>query len=311
MNTTVDIILATYNGSEYLVEQLESIARQSYTNWHMYVGDDGSTDSTSRILLSFYDLYPGKMTLLPSCQRLGVTANFSKILGYSRSNYILLADQDDIWIDQKIERMLAAMQTAEQIYGQNTPLLVHSDLILIDAAGTQTSPSFWRHQHISPLYGQSLKNCMVQNTVTGCACIVNRALLDKALPIPQEAIMHDWWLAMTAAALGKIIAISDRTVLYRQHDKNHTGAKSWSLSHMMKQLKTGKPALRKRIRRTQVQANAFLLRFSNQLEQEDVTILTGYSSLQNMNPLQCRKFAWKHHLKKDGMIRSVGFYWAL
>jgi len=307
----IDVALATFNGARFLPEFLESLLHQSRTNWHIYAGDDGSTDATAQILESFYTRYPDRITLLPPGNRLGAKANFSRILCACRSDYVLLADQDDIWLPKKIEILLKRILTTEKEYRANTPILVHSDLTVIDPAGNEISPSFWRYQHISPNYGKVLKNCMIQNTVTGCACILNRALLETALPVPETAIMHDWWLALTASALGTIDHLSTPLVQYRQHAANAIGQKKWGVARILSEICSGRESLHERIRRTELQAGSFLNRFADKLNCGDLTLLEAFSTLEHLPPLKKRKVALLYRLRKCGLVRTAGFYVAL
>ena len=308
---TVDIALATYNGERYLPELLSSIEQQNYSNWHLFVGDDGSCDNTMEILNRFAADHPSRTTILPATDQLGTTANFSRILQASRSGYVTTADQAHIWRPNKLETSLRMAKMVEAKAPPETPVLIHTDAYVTNEASQITGNSFWKHQHLNPEYGLKFKNLLIQNVITGCTILVNRSLLKMALPIPPESIMHDWWLGLTAAAFGKIGYISEPTLLYRQHPNNQLGAKRWSARLIANEAASGIPALRKRIEATRRQASAFQKHFSGMLKSEEKEILNIYTQLTNL-PLAARRVTAAHRrLHKCGILRTIGFYTAL
>jgi glycosyltransferase involved in cell wall biosynthesis len=308
---TVDIALATYNGEPYLEELLHSIAEQTYTNWQLIAGDDGSTDNTIEILRAFSAAYPQKVTLLPCGNRLGVKANFSRIMSACQSNYVLLADQDDIWLPNKIKISLQHTRTVEAETEDGAPILVHTDAIVTDEKGDHSSNSLWKYQNLRPEYGLKLKNLMVQNVITGCTMLINRPLLDLALPIPSQSIMHDWWLGLTAAAFGKISFIPTATMEYRQHSHNHIGAKQWSHWFIMQEASLGTKALKQRIDASIEQARKFREFFGNNLNTADRELLDAYIRLPAMSSVPRKIIAAKKGFHKCGILRTAGLYAAL
>ena len=103
------------------------------------------------------------------------------------------------------------------------PVLAHTDLVVVDENLHTIAPSFWSYSNLNPYCGSRLNRLLIQNVVTGSATMINRALARLASPIPQGAVLHDWWLALVASALGRIEAIPEKTVLYRQHGRNCAG----------------------------------------------------------------------------------------
>ena len=112
----------------------------------------------------------------------------------------MLADQDDVWLPEKIAVLLGRMRRLEAELGQRTPILVHSDLVVVDSSLRKLHPSFWACRRLDPVRGATLRRLAVENVVAGCSAMINRALAEECLPIPQQAIMHDWWMALVAAA---------------------------------------------------------------------------------------------------------------
>jgi glycosyltransferase involved in cell wall biosynthesis len=226
------IALATYNGARYLLEQIDSIRAQTRRDWALLVRDDGSTDGTVDLLRAQAAIDPRLTILSDTDQRLGCVPNFSRLAAAASERgaaYVMLADQDDIWFPTKIERTLSCMTALEQRLGKAHPILVHSDLEVIDHAGRRLARSFMRFQAIRHEITQPLRMLLVQNFVTGCTVMANRALLSLALPIPGEALMHDWWFALCAAGSGSIGFVADPTMAYRRHAANTVSARGfWS-----------------------------------------------------------------------------------
>ncbi|HWI84515.1 glycosyltransferase family 2 protein [Ramlibacter sp.] len=224
------VLLATYNGSAFIAEQLDSLIAQTDPGWRLLVRDDASTDRTAEIVAA-YAAKDARITVLAASQtNQGTAANFGRLLRAACEQgaaYVMLMDQDDVWRADKIERQIRLMRTEEERLGAGVPILVHSDLELIDCDGRTIHSSFMNFQHIRDEPSAPLRTLLVQNYVTGCTILVNRPLLDAALPIPPSAMVHDWWLALIAATVGKILYDPTPTVGYRQHPGNQIGAKGW------------------------------------------------------------------------------------
>jgi glycosyltransferase involved in cell wall biosynthesis len=224
------ILLATYNGAAYLREQIESIQRQTFSDWRLLIRDDGSTDAT-RDIVHQYIAGDSRIELLCDTRgRLGLLKNFATLAeaALERSaHYIAFADQDDVCQTKKLAIQLDAMKTAERDAPPETSIAVHSDLAVVDGQLRPIHPSFLRYQGLWHEEDRPLRTLVVQNFVTGCTLLCNRPLLELAVPMPPEALVHDWWLALCAAAAGRLEFVPSATVLYRQHGRNAIGAKPW------------------------------------------------------------------------------------
>ena len=222
----VCVAMGVYNGARFIRQQVDSIFAQDYTDWTLLVRDDASQDESLEILSH----YPSQFVSIDKgVEQQGVINNFNDLLTLaleSSSDYVALSDQDDVWSKNKLSRQMQVMQDMEKQY-PNLPILVHSDLEVVDQSLALIAGSFMGFQGLKPETIDPLHVLLVQNFVTGCTIIVNRRLLQMALPIPREALMHDWWLALCAAALGKIAYVDQPLVKYRQHEKNTVGAKSF------------------------------------------------------------------------------------
>lgn len=226
------IVLAVHNGTEYLEAFISSLRRQTLSNWRLLVRDDASTDGTAELIgrLARED---SRICLLESDRRkLGALGSFSRLLQRAYecgAQYVFPADHDDIWDPQKLELQLAELRRAERCDHGCRPTLVYSDLTVIDQQSKLVSESFFRCSRLRHGESQAFETLLGRSFVLGCACAVNRQLLEFALPVPQCVPMHDWWMALCAAAVGQIVEIPQPLVQYRRHGRNDSGPASfWS-----------------------------------------------------------------------------------
>jgi glycosyltransferase involved in cell wall biosynthesis len=224
-NPSINILLATYNGQNYLTAQIDSILAQSYHDWQLLIRDDGSSDDTVSIIKDYIAEFPDKIRLITDedCH-LGASLNFGRLLEYADTEYIMFSDQDDVWLPDKIKITLKVMKATERRW-PDKPVLVHTDLKIIDADSNIIADSMWSYQKLFPEIGDKLNKIMAHNVVTGCAMMINRKARMVSLPVPKEAVMHDWWIAIKVAKHGKIAYVPITSVLYRQHLENKIGAK--------------------------------------------------------------------------------------
>ncbi len=223
---SVQVALATYNGERFLAEQLESLFEQSVQDFTLIVADDGSTDATMDILEQFALRYPGRISIVArGRQRLGPRGNFARLIDAASADYLMFCDQDDVWLPNKIALSLSKITKLEGERGCETPLMVHSDLAMVDEQLDPVSPSLFGYAAIDPSRND-VASLLIRNVVTGCTVVANRALYQAARPMPAAAIMHDHWLALVAASLGSIAWLDEPTILYRQHGRNAVGVTS-------------------------------------------------------------------------------------
>lgn len=300
----LDILLSTHNGEHYLSEQLDSILAQSYTDWRLTIRDDGSTDRTLEIINTYAKSHPDRIYLLKDqlgC--VGAPQSYSQLLQQSTAPYIAFCDQDDSWISEKLAIQMSKMLEEENKTGKDFPLLINTDLMVTANTLDIVSKSFWLYQNINPVKMSSLRNLLVQNHITGCTCLMNRALVNDALPISKDAIIHDWWIALIAAAKGKIISISTPTVLYRQHDQNTIGAKKWCIAYIVRELLKGSTRYFDSYKRTRAQAKALLN--SGLIDGNDLVITKAYVDMFEKNWLERRMIVLKEGLYKYGFVRNM------
>ena len=231
----IEVVLPTYNGASYLEAQIASIYNQTLRPERVLLRDDGSSDGTQALISQLQQRYGTWLQVLPADGNLGCTANVNRLLQATTAPYVALADQDDLWMPLKLEESLKRLKQMEDKYGSPIPILVHSDLELIDKEGAMLGCTYLKRQRLDP-ERTAPEHLALTNVVTGCTALVNRSLLVKAMPIPAEALMHDWWIALVACVFGRIELLPNPTILYRQHNDNLLGAKGLGLSYWLQRL---------------------------------------------------------------------------
>ncbi|WP_186758272.1 glycosyltransferase family 2 protein [Loigolactobacillus coryniformis] len=218
-NAKIAILLSTYNGAEYLAEQISSIIQQTYANWQLFIRDDGSTDQTTQIIQKYQKMNQHIIFLNEShIENLGVKRSFMELLAVTQADYYMFCDQDDVWLPEKIQLTLNEMLKNRD---KEVPRLVHTDLMVVDQDLQPQRPMFGRD------FQDNFRDVLYSNSVTGCTVMINetlRQLLLKQPFDPKQIVMHDWWFALVAAAFGEIAYLAEPTILYRQHGNNTFGA---------------------------------------------------------------------------------------
>jgi len=221
----VAILLATFNGASYLPEQLDSFLAQDHSDWTLYWRDDGSSDATAAIMLGFAArVGPERCVHVAVPQgRLGVLGSFMALLravapGLGERDATAFADQDDVWLPQKLSRGMAALATGPAGH----PALYFARQILVTAKLRRIGLS--APLAVTPGFPASL----TQNMAAGCTVMLNRAAARLvAGSTPPPGTLHDWWsYILVSAAGGRMAPDPEPTVLYRQHEGNAIGAAS-------------------------------------------------------------------------------------
>ncbi len=308
----VDVIAASYQGARYIAEFLSSMQAQTHGGWRLWLRDDGSTDGTVEIVQAFAAA-DARIRILP-CDgpRLGAARSFAWLLARvpSDSEYVMCADQDDVWLPGKIERTLDAMLDAES--HAPGPVLVHTDLVVVDESLRVIDPSFWRFSHVAP-EPALLRRLVVQNVATGATVMLNRSLRELVGDVPDGAFYHDWWFACVAAAFGRIVALHEATVLYRQHGANVVGARRGGRHELRALPAAARRALeetallRAHLARTTRQAAAFLERYESRLTEPDRRFLAAFARLPEHSFLRRKYEVIRLRLRREhGFWRNLG-----
>lgn len=216
-NDKILVVLCSYQGQRFIEAQIDSILSQSYKNIKLHIFDDCSTDATQEIIKQYQDY--GNVFLHLNNKNIGFINNFESALTIVTGGYIALSDQDDIWHPDKLLLSMQAMKQLEANY-QNMPLLVHSDLSYIDASGKHYHDSFFNKKGLVLPDKKSLSAIMGHCGVMGNTMLVNRLLVDAALPFPKGLRYHDYWLALVNEFFGVRKTIKKSLVKYRIHSGN-------------------------------------------------------------------------------------------
>jgi glycosyltransferase involved in cell wall biosynthesis len=302
----IDVLMATWNGSRFIKEQLDSLFCQTFQNFRLIVRDDGSSDSTLEIVEQYRCRRPDSVLVRKNPVRQGACRNFSLLAQESTAPYFAFSDQDDIWRPDKLALELAAAKSIEAEHGVHTAVLVFSDMELVGPDNRLTARSVWKMKHVNP-HRARLGSMLVQNLVNGCTALGNRSLLLHGMPIPEEAFMHDFWLGLVAAAFGILRPLDATTVRYRQHQHNAMGAGSGlRVADAFKRL-LGDPSFKKGIERSRRQAEKFSERYASQLSTEQKEILQVWSKSQNL-PAGVRHWTlYRNGLTRTSFLNNLGF----
>ena len=198
----INLLLTTYNGERYLADLLDSLMTQTEDSWSLFVHDDGSTDSTLTILNRYSSLMKGRMRILSIGRtHLGAMHAFELLLRETpEADYYMFVDQDDVWLPEKTAVTLAAMKQAEQTAGSK-PVVVHTDLVVVDENLQTISPSFWQYSNLRPrLIEGDIHYLAIANCLTGCTMMLNHVARETVLPFAANAYMHDQWIGQIGRA---------------------------------------------------------------------------------------------------------------
>lgn len=218
----INILMSTYNGEKYLAQQIKSIQDQTLTDWKLLIRDDGSSDRTPQIIKEFVDI-DSRIVFINENDRenFGVIKNFYTLVKHEVADFYFFSDQDDYWIPRKLE---ISIEEALK-YNESEPLLVYTDLSIVNNQLEVLQESMIRYQ--SDHANTDLLSELTENSVTGGTSVINHCLAELWTQ-SDNLLMHDWYLALIAAAKGKLVYIDQPTELYRQHEANVFGARTWS-----------------------------------------------------------------------------------
>ena len=201
----ISVCIATYNGAAYIKAQLESILPQLSPSDEVIISDDASTDATRSIIASLQS--PVVKVVDGPCRK-SPGLNFENALRHASGDIIFLADQDDVWVENKVERMVAALSAAD---------CVVSDCYVTDGSLRVTEESFYAANATRP---GRFYNLLRRNGYLGCCMAFRRRVLAKSLPFPKNLPMHDIWIGNVAAFCFNVKFIEDKLIYFRRHGNN-------------------------------------------------------------------------------------------
>lgn len=212
----ISVCIATHNGERFIKEQLESILCQLEADDEVVISDDGSTDKTIDVILSLRDpriqLYQYRQTAKGKVSHYYVCKNFENALKHAKGDYIFLADQDDWWMPNKVEKCLESLKTHT--------LVVHRAEIC-DGVLNPTGRLMYKDEFV-------FKNYMALRVgkYFGCTTAFRKELLQWILPFPSELILHDQWIGCLAELTGNVYYERVPLMKYRVHGNNTSGGGS-------------------------------------------------------------------------------------
>ncbi len=273
----IDVLVATYRPDRRILdEQLASIRAQQGVATNVIVREDAAGD--------------------------GPAANFSELLSASTAPYVAFSDQDDVWEGDKLASLMELMRNMEASCGEDVPILVFCDASLIDAGGRLLEGgSFIARQDVDVRRGIGFSRLLMQNFIAGNLMLFNAALREKAGSVPPSALMHDIWVALVAAAFGKIGFVDRPLVRYRQHDSNAVGATLSSSARKLSRVREGRTAFGRRLGANILQARAFVDRFG--VAAPDAA--QALAAFPETGWLERRIHLFRHRLWKHGLARNL------
>ncbi|RYF26392.1 MAG: glycosyltransferase family 2 protein [Flavobacteriales bacterium] len=309
MEHKVIILMATYNGAAFLSKQLDSIISQTHRNWELYIRDDQSTDQT-RNLLEGYVAKDSRIKVLEIEGGHGSPAlNFGVLFNHFRpyeADYLMFADQDDIWYGNKMETSLAYMQTVEQAEQNNFPLLVYSNFQFVDENGAEID------QELLMPVKLTLPILLLGNYAYGCTMMLNKALIKQIYNIPSDVAYHDYWIALVASSFGKAILLPQKLLAYRQHRQNaSTNVYSRSLAARFKRywysVKSQLPAMNMQYQ----MIDFFFETYQQHLNHTSRHIIAGFLKAFRQSDGSLIDFMLRNQFKKVGLWPTVAQYYLL
>ena len=225
----ISIALATYNGSKYLREQLDSILAQSMDDFEVVACDDCSTDETPQILQE-YASRDSRFKVYQKAKNLGFKKNFEHILSLCKGEFIAFCDQDDIWEPNHLEILYKNI-------GDN--YCIGANSLIINENGisqNKTLLEYWPI-HVMPQNGKELfQHELYSNVIQGTASLIRASLIKQALPIPEDIKYHDYWFALVAGLNEKCKYIGDVVLKYRRHSNNASEYQKFTIWNAIKDL---------------------------------------------------------------------------
>lgn len=205
----ISVCLATYNGEKYIKEQLDSILPQLSANDEIIISDDNSTDDTINIIRSLND---DRIKIFVNKTK-GIVKNFENALNNASGDIIFLSDQDDVWKNDKVKKILSAFSS------DNSLTLVFSNAEIIDENGISKNYNFFKDNEANYT---SIFKAFFKNQFLGCTIAFKSELKSKILPFPTKIPMHDWWIGVLSLFYGKVEFLNEDLISYRRHQNNVT-----------------------------------------------------------------------------------------
>lgn len=220
-NIRVSVAMATYNGEKYIKEQINSILKNLEQDDELVISDDGSKDNTIRIIQE-YQKEDSRVKLFEGPKK-GVKQNFANAIEKSNGEYIFLADQDDVWNDNKVKEVL-------KVFEEKGVTLVIHNCEIVNENLEKTDKTFFEFRNS----GKGIIKNIWKNTYIGCCIAFRASMKDKILPIPNDIEMHDQWIGIINEKYGKSYFLDECLIEYRRHGDNVSKMKHYGLGKMIR-----------------------------------------------------------------------------
>ncbi|MEQ9809560.1 glycosyltransferase family 2 protein [Streptococcus jiangjianxini] len=299
----VNIVMSTYNGEKYLADQIKSIQAQTFKDWNLLIRDDGSKDNTTSIIREIAE-EDDRIRFINDGQNenYGVIKSFYHLVKFEKADYYFFSDQDDVWLPEKLEITLQRGQKENP----DKPLLVYTDLRVVNENLEILQESMIKAQ--SHHANTELVQELTENTVTGGTMMINQALADK-WQVYENLLMHDWYLALLAASLGKLVYIDQPTQLYRQHEANVLGARTEDKK--FKLLRLGPKAIFTKywqiIHDSQKQAMTIVELFGRDLTPRDRLLIEQFYNIDRQSILRRAERLIRYGYSKNQLTHKIVF----
>lgn len=206
----ISVCMASFNGSKYIEQQLESILIQLGPVDEVVIVDDASKDDTASKIKNFND---PRIKLIENVHNVGVVSSFEKSLSLALGDFIFLCDQDDIWFPNKVSKMM-------DFFSKNSEVtLCLSDASIIDDIGNVKANTYFEQRG---LFKHSVLSNIIKNKFLGCSIAFKKSMLCNILPIPSKIPAHDMWIGLINEIYGKSAFINEPLFQYRRHSENVT-----------------------------------------------------------------------------------------
>jgi glycosyltransferase involved in cell wall biosynthesis len=307
----VEVLLATHNGQQFVREQIDSLLGQDYANLRVLARDDGSTDGTQDVLKKYALRFPERFRVLElAVNNGGVLNNFLSLMRGSTADYVCFSDQDDVWLPNKVSKTKRIMNDLERKWGAHIPLLVFTDLCVVDQNLETLYPSFWKHMGIDPEWVNDLGRLLANPTVTGCTMLINRPMVELAFKMPLEVAFHDRWIGFLASGMGKAAFSRERTVFYRQHGSNAVGIggnkKLTSLPKGLRRVHSGIESYIERWKSCQKEATTFLKAYGAELPVKQRKVFAAFRRCETSDSPIVRIVTFlSHHFYFRGYLAKI------
>lgn len=267
----ISVALAVYNGEKYLQQLLLSLEQQTIKPFEIVILNDCSTDNSETVIRQF-QFSCSEVHYYKNDSNIGHLLAFKKLAGLCQGDFIAFCDQDDIWLPDKLELCFEHLS----VMPKDKPSVVFTDLALINDNGNLVAPSFWNYYNIR-VASTNFFDVLGNNVITGCTTFVNRSMLNEIKKMPEEALLHDYWMALIAYGFGCYHSLYKATVHYRIHAQTVT--QKYKTSFLKKVLRINKTSVYflKKVK----QAKKFSMMYGNKLSEDKRRELSSFLSAKN------------------------------